>query len=294
MKGMKISQGVKAVSLALLGLVGLNSCEKDNVKTTTTLSVYPVHLSNSGLVESYGQQVIEGATVYFYNTESDMLLKINSFATVVTENGQPAVISVPMTSELDTIYFSAEYNNLSSDRLNNYLFSSEEKTCDLYRDNFISHLAKDNWERNGATAFYMPSHVISIDYYGVIGLTPTATKLQLQVLNNLEPVTNAEVTLYYSESDYLNDIPAYDNHDEMLFAYGDYYDTAEHNKDCVKEVLSGTTDENGSIYFDQLEPKQYWFKVEKNGLTNASGTITTGKTLPDNSDITTSLTVGIN
>ena len=63
--------------------------------------------------------------------------------------------------------------------------------------------------------------------------------------------------------------------------------------DCLLESFTMTTDEEGIAYFDNLEPRQYWFTVEKGELSNAATTITTGKALSENADITTSLTVGI-
>lgn len=123
-------------------------------------------------------------------------------------------------------------------------------------------------------------------------LTKTPTRLQLNIQDGFEPVEGAEVTLYFTEEDFENDTPAWLNNDELETSYGRWV------SDKAGEVLSlnfvKTTDSEGVVLFDNLEPKQYWFKVEKDGQTNASGRIKTDGSLPDDADITTVYTVGIN
>ncbi len=60
-----------------------------------------------------------------------------------------------------------------------------------------------------------------------------------------------------------------------------------------KEYFLQTTDESGEVYFDNLEPRNYWFRITKDTLSNEGMVIRTREALPRNADITTQQEVSI-
>lgn len=84
--------------------------------------------------------------------------------------------------------------------------------------------------------------------------SPTATAaLEIQVLYvNSEPVVDAEVQLYGTQADY---------------------------NDKSNVISTQTTDASGTVLFEKLEAKQYWWYVKKDGQDNKSSAYFTGANL---------------
>lgn len=131
--------------------------------------------------------------------------------------------------------------------------------------------------------FEMSSTLTTYTRTASIILATTPTKLQLRVFNNGVPILGAKVYLYDSENYYNTK----NNYEFRLFR--DYSSGQENNKHFY--VL---TDENGISTISNLEPKQYWFRIEKDGKSNASSKIVADGALPDDINITTILDVAIN
>lgn len=113
-------------------------------------------------------------------------------------------------------------------------------------------------------------------------LSTTPTKLQLRVYSNANSVKGAKVFLYDSEENYNNK----NNYEFRLFR--DYSFGQENNRHFY--VIS---DEEGITTIMALEPKKYWFRIEKDGKSNANTIITTAGALPDDVNITNILDVGL-
>ncbi len=62
---------------------------------------------------------------------------------------------------------------------------------------------------------------------------------------------------------------------------------------CIEDYFLQTTDESGEVYFDNLEPRNYWFRITKDTLSNEGTVIRTREALPRNADITTQQEVSI-
>lgn len=126
-----------------------------------------------------------------------------------------------------------------------------------------------------------------VPYYNLeTTLSTTPTKLQLNVKNAGNAVEGATVQLYYSEDDYTNNITPYNRQTtEVRDTYG---------STIPVYPFAGTTSADGSVFFDNLEPRQYWFKITKDNMSNASTTISTGTPLSDDENVTRTLDVGIN
>jgi hypothetical protein len=101
-------------------------------------------------------------------------------------------------------------------------------------------------------------------------ISTTPTKLRLQVLDAGQRVQGANVRLYTSESLYTTNF--------VTQAVG---------------ASSKTTDANGEVEYTDLEPRQYWFRVEKSPKNNNATTFKTSAALPDDANVTNVIQVGI-
>ena len=137
------------------------------------------------------------------------------------------------------------------------------------------------------------------NYSGVYAtLTNTPTKLRLLVYREGRPVEDAQVQLYFTEQAYQDSLAAQEDFEALKPTYG--YPRAEasdpegsfiyHNKDYFLQ----TTNEAGEVYFDNLEPRNYWFRISKDTLSNEGAIIRTREALPRNTETTTQMEVGIN
>lgn len=121
----------------------------------------------------------------------------------------------------------------------------------------------------------------------IAALSTTPVKLQLQVMYNGAPVEMANYQLYLSEADYLAN-RTYTGTEPEFIHFGPTW------KGGFYSSYTGT---DGIQLIKELEPRQYWFRVYKDidGVrrTNAGTVFKTPQALPDNLDVTTSLTVGL-
>lgn len=197
---------------------------------------------------------ISEAKVLFYSSEQDFLDKNNPVREMISDAS--GVVEFPLNGPDPEYWVYVEKGDL-----NNKKYGTVESGV---------------YEQTRSSTGYL--------YETILAKTPT--KLQIQVLSVGKPVENATVQLYLSEDSYSNNITPETESEEMNHSY----------KDPEVEYFLQTTDENGVVYFDNLEPRQYWFRVlsEDNEKGNAAGKIKLEEPLPDNEDITTSITVGIN
>lgn len=265
----------------VLTVFGLFGCEKEEPvkepekgKYKTTVQAWPTAISS--YLESDGKDYVsadvnnvtlegkfEGATVRLFGSETDYLLNENPVHEFLTSNTQKDTIIYDFE---ETYYWvrvqKGALNNLRGARVQNRVkMDNTIPCCDL-----------------GIRA----------------AMSTTPTKLRITVLDQGVPVKGADVQLYFSESDYVNNLPAQSNREEIVFSYGTAFAAGWQPEDRLKKYFNELSDTKGEVYFYNLEPKQYWIRVTKGGKSNSAGVIKTFASLPDNADITTTLTIGIN
>ncbi|MGB3851253.1 MAG: hypothetical protein WA958_14885 [Tunicatimonas sp.] len=130
-------------------------------------------------------------------------------------------------------------------------------------------------------------------------LTNTPTRLQLSVSHQGQPVEGAAVQLYFTEQTYQDSLAAQEDFDHLRPTYGYFVDeegTTGEERYFVnqnKERFLQTTNEAGEVYFDNLEPRNYWFRITKDTLSNEGTVVRTREALPRDADISNIMTVGI-
>ncbi len=136
------------------------------------------------------------------------------------------------------------------------------------------------------------------NYNGVFAtLTNIPTKLSLSVSHLGEPIEGATVQLYFTEQTYRDSLAAQEDFEHLRPTYG--YPRAEASDPegsftyYAKEHFLQTTDKEGEVFFDNLEPRNYWFRITKDTLSNEGTTIRTLRALPQDADINNIMTVGI-
>lgn len=203
----------------------------------------------------YTPSPIANADVYLYATEMDYLLDTN----VVKQGKTNAQGLFEFLSENRVVY----WTRVKKDTLNNL--------------------------RNGriqTDAIYQASkEVTEIPFHAALSTTPV--KLQLNLRKNGTPVTRVHVQLYYSLEDYNKDILPMDrpgSPNEMERTYNAKYNS----------VVNEIADANGTVIFNDLEPRQYWFKVTdfSNNLLSTTE-ISTESPLLDDPNVTTVRDIGI-
>ena len=131
-------------------------------------------------------------------------------------------------------------------------------------------------------------------------LTTIPTRLQLSVSHQGQPVAGAKVQLYFTEQTYQDSLVAQEDFERLRPTYGYFVDeegtTGEERYfvDQNKEHFLQTTNEAGEVYFDNLEPRNYWFRITKDTLSNENTTVRTLRALPRDAEINTIMPVGIN
>jgi hypothetical protein len=271
-----------SVVLAILYLAGcdggdepVKEPEKGSNETRIT-GVYTPNYGGYNSIEKYNflgadfyADKIAGATVRLFATEADYLLN---------ENPVHEFLSSAYTfPQDDTVIYDFKetfyWVRVNKGKLNNLRQASSVKKTQLVRPT--------------------PCCGMVID----VVLSTTPTKLRITVVDQGVTVQGATVQLYFSESDYANNIPAQSNRSEVATSYGSGYISnfdPSQGTVALTHFFNALTDANGEVYFDNLEPRHYWIKVIKGSKSNGSGTIKTSSALPDNPDITTTLTIGIN
>ena len=136
------------------------------------------------------------------------------------------------------------------------------------------------------------------NFYGVFAtMTNTPTRLQLSVSHQGQPVEGATVQLYFTEQAYQDSLAAQEDFDHLRPTYG--YPRAEDSDPegsftyYAEEHFLQTTDEAGEVFFDNLEPRNYWFRITKDTLSNEGTTVRTLRALPRDTEVNTVMTVGI-
>lgn len=202
-------------------------------------------------------KALEGAEIWVYKSEQDYLLDKNY--THYGRSDSNGKFKFKETEEFNYFF------RIKRDSLNEVRFRKE----------YIKPLGRGRDENR-----------ITINYF--IPLSTTPAKLQINVLKNGNPVPNAEVQIFYSEKDYLeNKIPGKYNINTSGYenlAYGELFDNSFFYK---------RTNEEGIAYFENLEAREYWFKVVHDGFSNSATIFKTNEKLSENPDITTVLTVPV-
>lgn len=239
--------------LSILILFG--SCKKDELNVTYTTEV-------TALYNFIHPVNAVGASVYFYDSETDYLLNQNPSHTQILDARGMASI----TDNSDKKY----WIRITLDTLNNLRDGA------IYSDTFTTTGFPVN---ANAGTFYAKRANTCI-------LSTTPVTLQLNVKNLGAAVNGATVRLYYNLDDYNNDKLPFQNtttYSQVFYVYGYQYPT-----------FTGTTDASGAVVFTNLEPRKYWFRVVKGAMNNNGGTINTTNKLADDPNVTTSIDVGIN
>ncbi len=193
-------------------------------------------------------------------------------------------------------YQSSITNTIFSDGIGRTSFKVEHKAGSPQPVHI--YVSKDslNSERypDVAQIFEATTRYVKFQYVAV--LTPSKTKLQLTVFNNGVPVEDATVKLFWSEQDYLSNTPPSDQNAllyQSVYGLVSYKTLYDKYYSPIDPPLYGETDKDGIVLFDNLEPRQYWFRIVKNSLTNNSTTFNTNGKLKG-SEITNALSVGVN
>ena len=121
-------------------------------------------------------------------------------------------------------------------------------------------------------------------YHSQVHLSRTPTKLQIKVLSEGQP-QDAVVQLYLSEDSYYKDIAPKDEEEKM---HDSYYSPRT-------DYFNKITDANGIVLFDNLEPRQYWFRIISKDWQkgNGKGIINISEPLENDTILNTSITVEI-
>lgn len=233
-------------------------------------------IPDDGSAFEFLSEKVPGAKVTMYRTYEDYLQQINPLNKDITDaNGE-------VTFEVEDIY-EDYYFRIEKGEFNDIRYLNEKLNSGVY----------DIWYRSDVDRVYTATMVS----YGIAAKTPT--KLAFQVYHQGEVVEGAQVQLYFSEDDYLNEVPAQENKEELLPSYGywkpemEAYEYTLDYLESLKNTFSGTTDADGYVLLENLEPRTYWFRITNGELSNAAGQINLSSPLPDNADITTQLDIGL-
>jgi len=250
--------------LLLTLLVLLTGCNKDEGDGLLDFYV-EIYVTPPGNTSRSAR--ITDVKLSFYLSEEDFLLDQNvDFEATTPEDG--FFFMEYRDIEQREYWFRAEKGDLSNLR---YYYAGEREEEGIDKE---LHYRRGEFSENISSSVH---------------IARTATKLQLNIISSGAPIEDAAVQLYLSEADYLAGIRPEENVEELGVSY-------QHVRfsDRVTGFFKATSDQNGEAYFDYLEPRDYWFRVTKGDLSNESEKITITEPLPDNPDITTSITVGIN
>ena len=210
--------------------------------------------------------MFEGVSIKLFQTKIDYLLNQNTYFQGTTD--EKGRLYIDDKSDLDTLWCRTTY-----DTLNNLRFGDIE---------FVLNDLKSRSDKTESTVISMR-------------LSNTPTKLQINVTNNGIPVDSAVVQLYTSQDFMVNEMKPQEN---LLLMTGNVYGRWEEVtewfiNDSLKPIFCQTTDKDGVAWFDNLEPRAYWFTVSKGPMNNSSGIVTTDGPLPDDPDLTTNMTINI-
>ncbi len=220
-----------------------------------------------------GMPISEKANINLFNNELDFLANKNPIKTGLIEDGKYYITKNSPQPDNNSYWFRINLGNLNNLRYKTYKISPNYERTTV-ADNFINYSAK----------------VSSV-------LSTTPVRVQINVYNNGKPVINAKVKMYLRNDDYVKDIRAKDYTNVAMNYYLSYPWEYDKNNSYVTnqyfDFLNKNTDSAGTVIFENYEPRQYWFRIEKDGMNNAKSIFTTGEPLPDDNNITTVLDVNI-
>ena len=264
------------LTCAALGLL-FTACEGD--KEEIAPRTYPVRIA-VGMPGEYGSArhnssgvlyPVPDVLVKIYRNKEDYVLDQHVLREGLTDENGMFRFDHPTT---DTLWFSTQRDTLSNQR----------------------EVVQDT-EGNEITIGNPPSPG---NHQSVIAtLTNTPTKLRLSVSHLGRPVAGAEVQLYFTEQTYQDSLAAQEDFEHLRPTYGYFVDDPsvsdekEYLTYIVQDNFLQTTDEAGEVYFDNLEPHNYWFRIIKDTLSNENTTVRTLRALPRDADITTDMKIGI-
>ena len=271
---------------AALGVL-FAACEEEETSNTFVIysdDPYKVNIY-AGLPGVYGYMngsrdeithPVSGVNIDIYRSKEDYLLDRNRLTLGLTND------EGLFTFEYDSIgslWFSARKDTLSNLRgVSRYGQSPE------HNEIVIVGRKSDEYE----------------NYHAVYAtLTNAPTRLQLSVSHQGQPVEEAIVQLYFTEKTYQDSLAAQEDFEHLRPTYGYFVDdpSVSDEKEYLTYITQDnflqTTDKEGVVIFDNLEPRNYWFRITKDTLSNESTTTRTLRALPRDADITTSMTVGV-
>ncbi len=262
-------------TLALL----FTACEEEEQAPpprTYPVNVYAGMPGVYGNADSGGEVLhpISDVTIKIYQTPEDYLLDQNTIAEGLTDTEGK---------------FTFEYDSIGS-----LWFSSHKDTLSNIRgvtsNNEFGGVAHNEILITGTNEF---------QNYGAVfaTLTNLPTKLRLSVFHEGQAVEGAQVQLYFTEQAYQDSLAAQQDSVHLRPTYGYRRIGASDSESAFtnrnKDYFLQTTDESGEVYFDNLEPRNYWFRITKDTLSNEGTVIRTREALPRNADITTQMEVGV-
>jgi len=211
--------------------------------------------------------LLEGVQLKFYTNEVDYLLDQHVFHTAYTD--EKGWYKLTEGGYSDSLWCRAV-----KDTLNNSRFRDIRMKNDL-----------------GGTA----TNISDAESVFAIRMSSSPTKLQLNITHNGSPVDSARVQLYMSYEQLINDIRPQENlHQTTEYVYGNW---DQQGNDYIINKFTPLylkiSNFQGEVFFDNLEPRIYWFHIAKGTLSNTSGIIRTSDPLPDDENITTLLTINI-
>ena len=264
-------------ALALL----FTACEEE--EQAPPPRTYPVRI-NVGMPSVYGKiedsrgvivTPVEDVNIKVYRTKEDYLLDRNMLLQGATDETGLFKFDQDSTG---TLWFSAQRDTLSNLRKVNANGSNIEHNEIVIGD---------------------PPHN-SGNYQKIEAvLTNTPTELRLSIFHEGQAVEDAQVQLYFTEQAYGDSLAAQQDFEQLRPTYGYFVDeegtTGEERYfiDQNKDTFLQTTNESGEAYFDNLEPRNYWFRITKDTLSNEGTVIRTREALPRDADITTQQEVSI-
>ncbi len=245
------------IIIILLLLIN-TSCEKCN----ETISWRTEISSNSWSYANGGPDTVN-FKVYLYRTEEDYISDQNRI--IPPFNGDVYQV----TDNSETFY----WVRIKQDSLNNL------RSNQICTDSNKCGMMLGGYGDLGGCDEYKIKHLKA-------RLSTTPTRLQLNIKNNGIAVEGAIVQLFYTQDDYNKGTKPLYSITWNKYTERNYYGAND-------GIFADTTDKEGIAYFNNLEPRDYWFKVTKGNLNNSLTTIKTLKSLPDDPNITTLLDIGI-
>ena len=271
---------------AALGLLFAACEEEETSKTTVIYNDKPVDVNvYAGLPGVYGlanesdetvPHPVAETMIAIYKTKEDYLLNQN-------------ILTQGLTDQEGRFTF--KYDSVGS-----LWFSAHKDTLSNLRG--VSRYGR--WPEHNEIVFAEQGSTGFSNFHRVFAtMTNSPTRLQLSVSHQGQPVEGAKVQLYFTEQTYQDSLAAQEDFDHLRPTHGYFVDeegTTGEERYFVnqnKEHFLQTTDKEGVVTFDNLEPRNYWFRITKDTLSNENTTVRTLRALPRDADITTSMTVGI-